>query len=112
IDPRVNAVFSGINISANQGYGGGLQNEGKLTLTRSSVANCSAVTGGGIYNTGDLTLLDSTVSGNTSVDGNGGGIYNSGRLTIIDSTLSKNIDTTSYRSFADPDGSAIYNVGL
>ena len=65
----------------------------------------SATAGGGIFNDGTLTLIHSTVSDNlargtdgadsSSLTGGGeggfgGGIYNAGALTIIDSTLSGN----------------------
>jgi CSLREA domain-containing protein len=44
------------------------------------------VYGGGIYNEGTLTITGSTFSGNRSADMYGGGIYNDGTLTITDST--------------------------
>lgn len=76
------------------GGGGGIANGpfGTLTLTASTVAgNVSDLAdGGGIANAGTLTVNRSTISGNAVTFGNGGGIANSGTLTIEDSTLSGN----------------------
>ncbi|HYA68528.1 MAG TPA: hypothetical protein VED63_07330, partial [Acidimicrobiales bacterium] len=44
--------------------------------------------GGGIENNGTLILTDSTVSGNTATSA-GGGIYNTGTLSVLDSTFSQ-----------------------
>ena len=80
--------------------GGGIVNEGTLTLTDSVVRNNSldpgagAAGGGGIYNTGVLTLQRSAVSDNVSPSNDqGGGILNYVRavLTVSDSTISNNI---------------------
>ena len=65
---------------------GGLTLEG-LTLQGGDVATTNA--GGGIWNQGTLTLTRSTLSGN--VANNGGGIVSAGPLTIINSTLSGNV---------------------
>jgi hypothetical protein len=74
------------------GEGGGIQNQGTLTLTYGRVsASSSGGYGGGIYNSGSLRLESSTVSGNQAVAG-GGGIDNdgTGRVTLNGSTLSGN----------------------
>jgi predicted outer membrane repeat protein len=84
--------------------GGGLRNEGTLTLTNSTVSGSSAgddggcrtddinmlcVEGGGIWNSGTLTLMGSTVSGNSAPFG--GGIANRGGiLTLVDSAVLSN----------------------
>jgi hypothetical protein len=77
------------------GAGGGIVNggSGTLTLNGSTVRGNSASFGGGIYNFGPLTLNGSIVSGNA---GNGGGILNnaSGAVTITNSTLSGNSGTS------------------
>jgi CSLREA domain-containing protein len=70
--------------------GGGILNEGELTVTGCNItSNTTADNGGGIHNFGTLT-----VSGDSAVAGNsgdyGGGIRNDGTLTITDSTLSDN----------------------
>jgi len=90
-----------------EGYpnGGGIYNEGTLTLTNTTVSGNRALGGGGIDNAGTLTLINSTVSGNsaTNLYASGGGIYNAGTLTLINSTVSSNSASTS--------GGGIYNGG-
>ena len=84
--------------------GGGIVNDGAVTLEDSTVSGNTATLshGGGIYNTGAVTLEDSTVSANTA-HGGGGGIFNdSGTVTLKDSTVSANT--------ADG-GGGIYNTG-
>lgn len=82
-------------------HGGGIRNDGTLTLTNSTVSGSSAgrdtgcrtddsallcSEGGGIWNAGTLTLTDSTVSGNSAHFG--GGIANrGGQLTLIESDV-------------------------
>jgi hypothetical protein len=94
---RVNALgwvhLSGVTIQngSSASHGGGLINEGTLTLVDSEVKdNNAATTGGGIRNMGTLALTTSTVSGNVAATGSGGGIDNVGTLTIQDSTISDN----------------------
>jgi hypothetical protein len=73
--------------------GGGIYNEGSLTVSRASIsANHVAVgQGGGINNAplASLTLVDSILSQNSS-DYFGGAIDNSGNLDLRNSTLSQN----------------------
>jgi hypothetical protein len=70
--------------------GGGLWNEGTLTLLNSTVRdNDAGLSGGGLSNWGTLTLRNSTVSDNSST-GNGGGLANEGTLTLRNSTVSSN----------------------
>ena len=83
--------------------GGGILNEGTLTLDWSTVQfNTGPVSGGGIYNasSGTLTVSLSTVWDN-GTSALGGGIYNDGMLSVANSTISAN--------FADVDGGGIYN---
>jgi LPXTG-site transpeptidase (sortase) family protein len=70
--------------------GGGIYNNGTLTITDSTISGNYAISlGGGIYNNGTLTITDSTISGNTAL--NGGGIYNNtGTASITNSTISGN----------------------
>ncbi|MFH0725325.1 MAG: choice-of-anchor Q domain-containing protein [Pseudomonadota bacterium] len=83
--------------------GGGINNQGTLTLIESLVSNNSmdpfaqAARGAGIYNAGVLTLLASTVSYNAAAVnndsvGDGGGICNDSQaiLTVSDSTIDNN----------------------
>ncbi len=78
--------------------GGGIRNQGTLTLESVIVRDNSAGAGGGILNDGTLTLFNTTVSHNTAIGGSnymecstGGGIKNmAGTMTIINSTISDN----------------------
>ena len=96
--------FTVTNGRQTDGHGGGIRNEGTLTLTNSTVSGSSAgrdtgcrtddpnllcSEGGGIWNAGTLTLMDSTVSGNSAPFG--GGVSNrDGSLTVIDSAVRMN----------------------
>lgn len=81
--------------------GGGIYNDGKLSLTDASVSGNIAdfgefggASGAGIGSDGELTMLPTTVSGNslgfTYPSGNGGGVFNRGALTVVDSSISGN----------------------
>ena len=74
------------------GYGGGISNNGTLTLTSSTILSNTANNGGGIYNTsnGSLNLNDTIVSHNTSSQDGGGFYVDSGALTLINSQVSDN----------------------
>ncbi|MFL6334170.1 MAG: Ig-like domain repeat protein [Pyrinomonadaceae bacterium] len=106
----VTASLSGLTlangkVSGNPSQGGGILNDGTLTITDCTLSGNSSSNshediknfGGGILNNGALTITGSTLSGN-SVTGagdysvsKGGGIYNNGgTLTITGSTLSGN----------------------
>jgi hypothetical protein len=81
------------------GVGGGIVNDGTLTLRGCTVSfNYSNFVAGGIYNQGTLTVSGCTVTGN-SADFEGGGIYNdaSGTVTIeVSSTISGNNAADAY----------------
>jgi hypothetical protein len=71
--------------------GGGLWNQGTLTLTNSVVSsNSSSFEGGGLFNEGTLTLTNSMVSSNSSSSGGGGLFNSSGTLTLTHSIVSDN----------------------
>jgi len=79
--------------------GGGIFNEGTLTVSSCIVSNNRANDGGGIRSTGDLTILDTTVRNNVAdvraaigyECDSGGGIKSSqGTLRIFNSTISGN----------------------
>lgn len=87
---RGRAVNDGTSVSGQ--FGGGVRNEGTLTITNSIIRdNEAAGFGGGIYNTGAITLTTSILQGNDA-DFDGGGIANSndGRLNIRASVISAN----------------------
>jgi len=73
--------------------GGGIYNEGTLTITNSTItSNSTSLNGGGIYNSGTVTITNSTLSDNSSsgVGGQGGGIYNASNATLTNVTFSGN----------------------
>jgi len=83
--------------------GGGILNNGTLTVTNSTFSgNSATLDGGGISNSGTLTVSNSTFSGN-SATGAGGSIFNGGMLKVTNSTLSGNT--------AGNNGGGIYNTG-
>jgi len=111
----VDGALGGTNPGA---FGGGIWNNGTLTISNLAVSgnlagsggsNAGALAGnggygGGVYNSGTLTVVNSTISGNRAGDGgnggntgtggvcgNGGGILNAGTLTVINSTISGNL---------------------
>lgn len=88
---RKNIVtISGVTIRhGNTAFGGGITNDGTLTLIDNSVIGNLAENGGGIHNTGSLTLINTVASGNTAAQ-YGGGIYNDGAVTLQDSLISDN----------------------
>ncbi len=70
--------------------GGGIHNQGTLTLRNVVVQNNQAnADGGGILNDGTLTIENSQVRNNKTED-DGGGIRNNGTITIINSTIADN----------------------
>jgi CSLREA domain-containing protein len=77
------------NAGAGVFFGGGIDNDGTLTVTNSTISGNSAlIAGGGINNFGLLTVTNSTISGNKAAGG--GGIRNFGTLTVTNSTISGN----------------------
>ena len=106
----INAEITGLNImggstsgqlGGSSPIGGGINNDGTLTVTNSNVSGNGTEFlpgGGGINNSGTLTLMNSIVSGNganltfyPAVCYGGGGILNSGSMTVTNSTISGNI---------------------
>ena len=82
-----------ISNSAPNGDGGGIDNEGTLTVSNSTLSgNSSTASGGGIDNEGTLTVNNSTLCGNSAAFG--GGINNRDQLTVSNSTLSGNSATS------------------
>jgi len=97
---RIFDIFSTANVTVSKltikngdsGYpsnGGGVRNQGVLTLTKANLfGNTAGLAGGGIFDTGTLSLMDSTVSNNSA--GRSGGIINWGNITLINVTISSN----------------------
>jgi hypothetical protein len=104
------ARITGGNILEN---GGGILNEGNLTLSNVNVdENTTDNDGGGIFNDDGATLaiIDSTVNNNRAIfpDGDGGGISNDGHMTITDSTISANTVEGDFGVWAG----GVYNEGV
>ena len=103
VDAGVTATISGLTITGGQSIesafgGGGVTNQGNLTLADDRISGNASYAGAGVASaTGSLTIVGSTISGN-SASGDGGGIeaggYNvsgtAGPLTIVGSSLSGN----------------------
>jgi hypothetical protein len=130
-------IFQDLTITSGQsqpadshlGYGGGIYNEGTLTLQDASVSlntagrSPTSTPGGGIYNAGTLNIYDSRVQYNTTLSAfasnsaaGGGGIYNNNHMTIersavTDNTTGNGGDTLD-ASANGGDGAGIYNAGI
>ncbi|HEX3143816.1 MAG TPA: choice-of-anchor Q domain-containing protein [Pyrinomonadaceae bacterium] len=93
IDSTFTVQINGLSMQLANGnnQGGGIQNNGNLTLTDCNVSNNHAAKAGGIQNNAGATLTISgcTISHNVSTTG-GGGIQNTGSLTLINSVLAGN----------------------
>ena len=86
-------AISGVIIrDGSSAEGGGIRNDGILTLTNITVSNNTASSGGGIVNFSTLDMINSTVSSNEASNGSGGGIANdSGSvLSLSNSTVTNN----------------------
>jgi hypothetical protein len=101
VDGGVTATVSGVTIENGSGNadangdGGGIFNNGTLTVNNSTISSNyvsgGSAGGGGIANIGTLTLSNSTLSGNhANTNASGAGIYNAGTATVINSTFSGN----------------------
>lgn len=82
------------NISVTHGNstsGGGLYNEGTVTITHSAFSNNSSTSSGGgvTNNSGTATITNSTFSNNNATS-DGGGVANYGTITIANSAFSNN----------------------
>ncbi|MFN8564803.1 MAG: choice-of-anchor Q domain-containing protein [Anaerolineae bacterium] len=88
-----NVSLSGLTVAHGRDYAGAgiyLQT-GSLSLTNVGVVDNTATSsdGGGILNNGLLTVTDSTISGNSAA-GWAGGIMNWGTLTVVNTTFAGN----------------------
>jgi len=99
VNSGVTASIANLTIAnGNANAGGGIENDGTLTVANSILVGNSAIIsgnsttaiGGGIYNLGTLTVTNSTLSGNSAAT-EGGGITNfQGMVTVTNSTFSGN----------------------
>ena len=91
IDPTVAASLSGLAITGGSAgdKGGGVYNQGTVTLTGCNISGGSAQYGGGLFNHGTAKLIGCTVSGN-SVQFEGAGVYSDGSLTLVQCAITGN----------------------
>ncbi len=101
--PGVNATLTGLKITGGYatGFGGGICNQGSLTVDTCDITGNACNTnsiegyGGGIYSTGELTVLNSTITDNLARSN--AAVYiatgNTNPTTLINSTISGNIAT-------------------
>lgn len=108
------AQLSGITIRNGRSFvGGGVRNQGSLSLTNVTVIDnvatspCGGASAGGISNTGTLNLVQSRVDNNEAtvtpgpgvicpavfLSESGGGIVNGGTLNVSESSISHNVTT-------------------
>ena len=94
IAPGASVTIKNLAISGGKpagAIGGGIFNQGMLTLQDSLVSSNSAAGGGGIASAGTLNLQNSDVSGNSATAGtSGGGVLSSGALALDGATISGN----------------------
>lgn len=91
-----NSTISG-NYCSSDGYIGGIDNDGFLEITDSTVANnkTDGEGAGGIGNSGTLALRSVTLSGNSAARNAAGGIENKGTLIIGNTILTQNISSSN-----------------
>ena len=105
IEGARNVTFANLTIRngfATATQGGGIWNNGTLTLDHVVVTKCRAVEGGGIFNgsSGTLSIVDSSIADN--VANFGGGLLSAGTIDISTSTFAAN---------AAAEGGGIYAEG-
>lgn len=89
--------------------GGGIANDGTLTVMRSLIAsNNSGFQGGGIHNSAGSTtrVVNSTVTENQSPTG--GGVWNAGTMLLVNDTISHNAATSNARSIFNENGGSAH----
>lgn len=106
----INSIISNnSSVMEQQGAGGGIGNYGMMTITNSTISGNSAWYGGGIENDGWLYLNNSTVSGNFAHNA-GGGIEDYGNIMrIINSTISGNSSDYSGAGIENWSSLELYN---
>ena len=88
-----NLIIKNCKIENNSStFGGGINNIGILSADNCIINNNTAtLNGGGIYNDGNLSITNSKITNNKSNLATGGGIYNAGTLNVTGCTISDNI---------------------
>lgn len=92
VRPGAHVTFRAIgtlNGDAGEGDGGGVYNEGTLTLDHVLIGNNTSDDGAGIDNQGSLTVVDSLLQFNRATDV-GGAIQNYGTVTMVNTFIDAN----------------------
>ena len=88
------ATINGGIISGNSGYseaGGGIYNEGTLTISGNAIISSnSSRDGGGIYNKGTLNISGGSIKDNQTTVYGGGGISNHGTINMTGGSITRN----------------------
>ena len=88
------------------GEGGGINNDGTITVTNSTVdTNTAGGKGGGLRDTGRTTVLNSTFSAN--VASQGGALSAAGTTTVTHATVVGNVATSSSSAGVDRNGGSL-----
>jgi hypothetical protein len=103
VEPQCSAEFDELSIQGgNAFYGGGINNDGTIYLSHTTLSNNIAQQGGGICNSGTAIIESaSSISGNQAL--HGGGIFNYASATVINSVISGN--------YGLDDGGGVLNGG-
>lgn len=100
---------STISGNSSEGFAGGLYNDSASTLTVNNstiTSNVSVYGGGGIMNEGSLTVENSVLSANSS--GQGGALYNTGATIILNSVVGGGVGEGN---IASDGGGGLFNLG-
>ena len=99
-----------IENGAASGNGGGIRNNGTLTVTGSTFTGNTASRGGGIVNSGSLTLSGSAFYGNSATYGGAIGIL-SGSVTVNSSTFYNNLGSSGAGAIDDTQSGSLMVTG-
>ncbi len=116
VDGGVTASLNGLTITAGStGSGGGILNEGNLTVSDCTISdNTADGDGGGISNAGTITVTGTSFSGDQSISTNccngfGAGLFNTGTGTITNSTFTGN--SMGFNGGSNGSGGGLFNSG-
>ncbi|MBA2271208.1 MAG: right-handed parallel beta-helix repeat-containing protein, partial [Chthoniobacterales bacterium] len=101
IGGAINVILTDSIVRGNRGSGIFCGLQVNMTIARSLISENEGLYGGGIHNEGTVTINDSIISGNTGIRG-GGGIYNfnefpgrfTARVTVNNSSITGNVGGT------------------
>ncbi len=112
INSGVTASLSDLTLANGlQNNGGGIFNNGTLTVSNCAITgNAAPDGGGGIFNLGTLTMTGCTISGNNSAGVASGGLWNLSSSTPATVTLTNCTISGNTTGAASPTGSGIDNT--